>query len=64
MNRFEGRIEFKDVWFKYPTRDEWILRGVSFVIEAGTSVALVGQSGCGKSTCIQLLERYYDVQRG
>ena len=61
INKIEGRIEFKDVWFKYPTRDEWILRGVSFIIEPGKTVALVGQSGCGKSTCIQLLERFYDV---
>ncbi len=60
----QGRIEFKNVWFKYPTRDEWILRGVNFVIEPGQTIALVGQSGCGKSTCIQLLERFYDVSRG
>ena len=59
-----GKLEFKDVWFKYPTRDEWILRGVSFTIEPGQTVALVGQSGCGKSTCIQLMERFYDVNRG
>ena len=52
------------MWFKYPTRDEWILRGVSFTIQPGQTVALVGQSGCGKSTCIQLMERFYDVNRG
>lgn len=50
--RAHGKIEFKDVWFKYPTRKEWVFKGLSFIIEPGQTVALVGQSGCGKSTVI------------
>ena len=62
--RAQGRIEFKNVWFKYPTRSEWVFKGVSFLIEPGQTVALVGQSGCGKSTVIQLIQRFYEIQRG
>jgi ATP-binding cassette subfamily B (MDR/TAP) protein 1 len=58
-----GKIEFKNVWFAYPTRpDQIILKGVNMVINPGESIALVGYSGCGKSTIIQLIERYYDVE--
>ena len=61
----KGRIEFKNVTFAYPTKPEQkILKNVSFVIEPGQSAALVGYSGCGKSTIIQLLERYYDATEG
>ena len=53
------------VHFSYPTRkDVPILRGFSAIIHPGQTVALVGQSGCGKSTCIQLLERFYDPDSG
>ncbi len=57
-------IEFKDVWFKYPDTDRWILKGVSFVIKPGERIGLVGDNGAGKTTLIQLLLRYYDPQRG
>lgn len=61
---FRGSIEFKDVWFKYPTRDTWVLKGVSFKIDAGQIVAFVGHSGSGKSTIAQLLSRFYDATKG
>ena len=61
----KGRIEFKNVTFSYPTKPGVnILKNISFVIEPGQAAALVGYSGCGKSTIIQLLERYYDVEDG
>ncbi|CAB3261602.1 unnamed protein product [Arctia plantaginis] len=61
----EGVIEFKNVDFYYPSRpDVPILKGVSLSVKHGYSVALVGHSGCGKSTIIQLISRYYDVCNG
>ncbi len=61
----KGKIEFRDVTFSYPTRpDQTILKKVSFTIHPGQQIALVGYSGCGKSTIIQLLERFYDVEDG
>ena len=61
----KGKIEFKNVTFAYPTRpDQKILRDISLTIPEGHSAALVGYSGCGKSTIIQLIERYYDVYKG
>ena len=61
----KGKIEFKNVTFAYPTKpDIDVLKNVSFVIEPGQSVGLVGYSGCGKSTIIQLIERFYDVVDG
>ena len=60
-----GRIEFRDVHFRYPTRPAVrVLRGFNLTVEPGTHVALVGQSGCGKSTIIQLVERFYDPLHG
>ena len=60
-----GRFEFKDVHFHYPTRpDHTILRGLNLEVEAGTSVALVGGSGCGKSTAIALVQRFYEPVKG
>ena len=62
---FRGDIEFKDVWFRYPTRrDQWVLQGASFEIKANTIVGIAGESGCGKSTIIQLLYRFYEPQFG
>ena len=64
-NDLKGKIEFKNVVFAYPTRPEQkILKGISFVINPGQSSALVGFSGCGKSTAIQLIERFYDPDEG
>ena len=60
-----GKIEFRNVTFSYPTKpDIDVLKNVSFIIEPGQSAGLVGYSGCGKSTIIQLIERFYDVEDG
>ncbi|KAH0788068.1 ABC transporter family protein [Histomonas meleagridis] len=64
IDNFKGKIEFRNVSFKYPTRDAYVLRNVSFVIEPNQAGALVGHSGSGKSTCVQLLERFYDATEG
>ena len=58
-----GEIEFRHVWFSY-LPDEWVLRDVSFRVEAGQTVAFVGATGAGKSTILSLLCRNYDIQRG
>jgi ABC-type multidrug transport system fused ATPase/permease subunit len=60
----QGKIEFRDVGFKYATRDSWAVRGLSFVVNPGETVALVGESGCGKSTTLQLLQRFYEIEEG
>ncbi|KAG2740983.1 P-loop containing nucleoside triphosphate hydrolase protein [Suillus brevipes Sb2] len=61
----KGHIQFENVYFSYPTRPRTrILRGLTLDVEPGTYVALVGSSGCGKSTVIQLLERFYDPLSG
>jgi len=61
----EGNIEYKDVHFSYPTRKDFpILKGLSFSIAAGEKTALVGQSGSGKSTIVQLLMRFYKLEDG
>lgn len=64
-DRIHGEIEFKNVFFAYPARpDQFIFKGLNLRIKAGTTVALVGQSGSGKSTAIGLIERFYDPERG
>jgi ABC-type multidrug transport system fused ATPase/permease subunit len=64
MEKVIGKIEFVDVGFKYETRDDWAVRHLSFTVDAGESVALIGESGCGKSTTLQLLQRFYEIQEG
>ncbi|XP_065831606.1 uncharacterized protein [Oscarella lobularis] len=63
--KFEGSIQFDDVSFRYPSRpDTDVLKGVSFRVEPGTVVALVGPSGGGKSTIVSLIERFYEPGSG
>ena len=64
-----GEIEFRNVWFAYtggatPKEEDWVLRDVSFRVEPGQTLAIVGHTGAGKTTIIQLLLRFYDIQRG
>mgnify|MGYP003641776267 FL=1 len=62
---FQGKIAFANVGFHYPTRPEMeVLKGLSFHVNPGEKVALAGHSGAGKSTIIQLLMRFYDIQNG
>lgn len=58
-----GTIEFRNVWFAYKD-DDWVIKDLSFKIEAGESIALVGHTGSGKTTVTNLLMRFYDVQKG
>lgn len=58
------KIELRDIHFKYPTRDIPIFAGLSLTVERGQFAALVGASGCGKTSIVSLIERFYDVQRG
>ena len=59
---FEHQIEFRDVSFRYG--ETWILRHINLIIPKGKTIAIVGQSGSGKSTMVDLIPRYYDVQEG
>ncbi len=76
LPEIKGRIEFDHVWFAYETMDgkspdpvnpgneNWVLKDVSFVIEPGQKVAFVGATGAGKSSILNLIGRYYDIQKG
>jgi ATP-binding cassette subfamily B protein len=64
-----GEIEFRNVWFSYrnvaePAEEDWILRDISFRVDPGQTIAIVGHTGAGKTTLISLLLRFYDIQRG
>lgn len=63
LGQVQGRIEFKNVWFAY-VGEEWVLKDVSFTVEPGQTVAFVGATGAGKSTIMNLLSRFYDIQKG
>ncbi len=63
VEKITGKIEFRNVWFAY-NENEWVMKNVSFTIDPGESVALVGHTGSGKTTVTNLLMRFYDVQKG
>lgn len=63
LGDIKGKIEFKNVWFAYDN-ENWVLRDVSFTINPGESVALVGATGAGKTSIISLINRFYDIQKG
>jgi len=60
----QGKIEFENVWFKYNEDEEYILKDVSFKAESGEAIAIVGATGAGKTTIINLLMRFYDIEKG
>jgi ATP-binding cassette subfamily B protein len=72
LGRPRGEVEFRNVWFSYNAQaaalpdesEDWVLRDVSFRVEPGQTAALVGHTGAGKTTIIQLLQRFYEIQRG
>ena len=63
LTSFKGKVEFKNVWFSY-LPDQWVLKNVSFTIQPNETVALVGATGSGKTTILQLIVRNYDIQKG
>ena len=63
LDEVRGEIEFRDVWFSY-VPDEWVLKGVSFKVNAKDTVAFVGSTGSGKTTILSLICRNYDIQKG
>ena len=63
LDNIRGEIEFKDVWFAYEP-DQWVLKGVSFKVKPGQTVAFVGATGSGKTTILSLICRNYDIQKG
>ena len=60
----KGEIEFKNVSFKYPGAEDYILKDISFVAKEGQNIAIIGPTGCGKSTIVNLITRFYDVSEG
>jgi ATP-binding cassette, subfamily B, multidrug efflux pump len=69
LRHVRGEIEFRNVWFAYrgganPQDEDWVLRDVSFHAQPGQTLAIVGHTGAGKTTIIQLLLRFYEIQRG
>ena len=62
--KLKGKIEFKNVSFKYPDADEYVLKNISFKAEKGQTIALIGSTGSGKSTIVNLIMRFYDVTDG
>ena len=60
----QGQIEFRNVSFKYPDAGDYVLENISFTVEAGQTVAIIGSTGSGKSTLINLVPRFYDVTEG
>lgn len=63
-NNIHGQVEFKNVSFKYPDADAPMLKNISFKVEAGQTLAIIGSTGCGKTTLIQLIPRLFDATEG
>ena len=63
LEKIQGKIEFKHVWFSYDNKN-WVLQDVNFTIEPGQSAAFVGKTGSGKTTITNLINRFYDIQKG
>jgi ATP-binding cassette subfamily B multidrug efflux pump len=63
LEKINGKIQFKNVWFAY-NHDNWVLRDVSFIINPGEKIAIVGATGAGKSTTMALFSRFYDIEHG
>jgi ATP-binding cassette subfamily B protein len=64
IKQINGEIEFKDVWFKYPDSENYVLKGVSFKVEQGQTVGIVGYTGSGKTTFVNLIPRLFDPDKG
>ncbi len=60
----KGAIEFKNVWFRYPDSDEFVIKDMNLKIEAGKNIAIVGRTGCGKTSLVQLIPRLFDPSKG
>ncbi len=60
----DGEVEFRNVSFRYPDAEEYVLQNITFTAKKGETVALIGSTGCGKSTVINLIPRFYDVTEG
>lgn len=63
-NGHDGEVEFRNVSFRYPDADGYVIRDISFSAKKGETVAIIGSTGCGKSTVINLIPRFYDVTEG
>jgi len=61
---FYGKVEFRDVYFRYPDADEDVLQDISFTAQPGQVTAIIGSTGCGKSTVVNLVPRFFDVYKG
>jgi ATP-binding cassette subfamily B protein len=64
LNNPKGHISFKNVWFKYNDEGNWILQDISFEVQPGEHLAIVGATGAGKTTIINLILRFYEIQKG
>ena len=64
LQQVRGKIEFRDVSFKYESSENDVINHLSFVVNPGETVAFVGESGCGKTTTLQLIERFYNIDKG